>query len=169
MEYKRLKEEFKYSQQKLQSTKQALRDVTNKKTVLEKSKEISFKKLETFKAKYASLEDEYSKLQVNSVDQSLLISEFETDANNSDRDVLSVCSKIDGRAYPRDIRKLYYSLLADQIPASKVAEVIKSVLKTSHPSIDIEQIQLQQKSCASYMRKEELKTVSNAHKSTVMC
>ena len=48
-----------------------------------------------------------------------------------------------------------------------MAEVIKSVLKTFHPSIDIEQIQLPQKSCASYMRKEELKIVSNAHKSTV--
>ena len=31
VEYEKLKEEFKYSQQKLQSTEQALRDVTNKK------------------------------------------------------------------------------------------------------------------------------------------
>ena len=75
--------EYEYSQQKLQSTEQALRDVRNKKHYWRKA-EISFK---TFKAKYASLEDECSKLQVNSIDQSLLISELETDANNFDCDI----------------------------------------------------------------------------------
>ena len=74
----------------------------------------------------------------------------------------------DGLAYAPEIRKLYYSLLADEIPAAKVAKIVRTVLKTFKPSLDVDSIALPQKSCASYMRKDELTTVSNAHKATVL-
>lgn len=37
------------------------------------------------------------------------------------------------------------------------------------PSIDVEQLQLPHRACADYMRKAELKTISNAHKATILC
>ena len=35
--------------------------------------------------------------------------------------------------------------------------------------MDINQITLPKRSCASFMRRDELKTISNAHKATVLC
>lgn len=35
--------------------------------------------------------------------------------------------------------------------------------------MDIDQIVLPKRSCASYMRRDELKTISYAHKATVLC
>ena len=65
--------------------------------------------------------------------------------------------------------KLYYTLLASEIPASKMTSIIKAVIKSFNPSVDMEHLKLPQRACASYMRRDELKTVSNAHKATVLC
>ena len=62
-----------------------------------------------------------------------------------------------GRRYSPAIRKLYYSLLSDQIPLSKIAAIIKMVIKCFNP-IDIEKLKLSQRACADCMRREELKT-----------
>ena len=43
------------------------------------------------------------------------------------------------------------------------------VVKCFNPSIDVEQLKLPQRACADYMRREELRTVSNAHKATILC
>ena len=42
-------------------------------------------------------------------------------------------------------------------------------MKTFIPSIDTDQFKLPKKACASYMRKDELATVSAAHKATLLC
>ena len=60
-------------------------------------------------------------------------------------------------------------MLAAQLPACKIADVIKSVLKCFDPSLNPEEISLPKKSCAGYMRKEELKTITDAHKSYALC
>ena len=41
-------------------------------------------------------------------------------------------------------------------------------MKAFNPSIDVEQIKLPTKPCSSYMRKDEMKTVSAAHKATLL-
>ena len=63
----------------------------------------------------------------------------------------------------------YYTLLADQVPASKIADIIKTVVKCFNPSIDVQHLKLPQRACAGYMRREEMKTISSAHKATVLC
>ena len=51
----------------------------------------------------------------------------------------------------------------------KIAGIIKSVIKCFLPTIDVEDLQLPQRACADYMRKDELEVISNAHKATVLC
>ena len=41
------------------------------------------------------------------------------------------------RKHSLRIRKLYYSLLADQVPVSKIAKIIQSALKGFHPSLNV--------------------------------
>ncbi len=45
--------------------------------------------------------------------------------------------------------------------------MIKTILKTFMPSLDVDKLQLPGESCASYMRREELTTLNLAHKSGV--
>ena len=73
-----------------------------------------------------------------------------------------------GGQYTPAVRKLYYSLLAKQVPVSHIEKIIKAVIKCVNTLVDIDQITLPKRSCASYMRRDELKTIS-AHKATVLC
>ena len=66
--------------------------------------------------------------------------------------------------YSDAIRQLYYALLADQVPPAKVSGIIKSVLKCFLPSLNTDELELPRERCAGYMRREELRTVSMAHK-----
>ena len=42
------------------------------------------------------------------------------------------------------------------------------MLKTFNPSLYVDSIPLPRRACASYMRKDELVSISNAHKATVL-
>ena len=75
-------------------------------------------------------------------------------------------TKDGGRVYTHAIRQLYYSLLADQIPPAKIERTIRTILKCFFPFLKLENLQLPSESCASYMRRHELATVSSAHKAT---
>ena len=66
--------------------------------------------------------------------------------------------------YSDSIRQLYYSLLADQIPPAKIEATIKAVLQCFMPSLNTQMLMLPRERCAGYMRREELKTISMAHK-----
>lgn len=70
-----------------------------------------------------------------------------------------------GQSYAPEIRKLYYSLLADE---TKVANIVRTVLRTFYPDVDVEKLPLPSRSCARYMRKDELPTINNAHKASVL-
>lgn len=72
-------------------------------------------------------------------------------------------SKSGERIYSPAIRKLYYSLLSDQIPPSKICKIIKAVLKRFLPNLDTEHLQLPKEHCAGYMHREELATISMAY------
>ena len=75
-------------------------------------------------------------------------------------------TKEGGRVYSTAIRELYYKLLADGLPPARIANTIRSVLKTFYPSLDVHMLKLPGESCASYMRREELTTVNLAHNAT---
>ena len=77
-------------------------------------------------------------------------------------------TKCNGKQYSPTIRKLYYSLLSEQIPPAKISHTIKAVLKCFLPGLNVEALQLPKERCAGYMRTDELATVSLAHKATVI-
>ena len=52
---------------------------------------------------------------------------------------------------------------------SKISAIIKTIVSSFNPSIDVDQLKLPGKSCVGYMRKNELKTISDAHKATILC
>ena len=149
--------------EEMKCTRQTLCDITNEKEHLNAKCELSKSKLAKLRDKNEQLEQECLDL----IDENL---DLQLSEENSDT---SSCEDVDSEArfqaiighrkYSPEIRKLYYSLLADQVPASKIASVIQTVLKCFHPTLDVEELRLPQKTAASYMRKDELKTVSQAH------
>lgn len=84
--------------------------------------------------------------------------------NESEKQVIifNLETKFANKVYSSDIRQLYYSLLADQIPPAKINVIIKSVLKSFLPSLNVDNLKLPREKCAGYMRREELKTVSRS-------
>ena len=73
-----------------------------------------------------------------------------------------------GNKYSPEIRTLYYSLLASQIPPGKIRRIIKDVLVAFFPDVNVDSLKLPGESCANYMRREELKTISMAHQVTLL-
>ena len=49
-------------------------------------------------------------------------------------------TKTGGKQYSAGIQKLYYTLLADQVPPAKISSIIKSVFKCFFPSLNIEKL-----------------------------
>ena len=66
--------------------------------------------------------------------------------------------------YSPIVRQLYYALLVERIAPKKIKGIVRSVLKCMVPSADVGSLQLPSKSCADYMCRDELPTVSRAHK-----
>ena len=75
-------------------------------------------------------------------------------------------TKDGGKVYTHAIRELYYSLLSNQIPPGKIEKTIRAILTCFFPSLKLDSLQLPSESCASYMRRHELATLSLAHKAT---
>ena len=73
----------------------------------------------------------------------------------------------EGKKYTNVIRQLYYQLLSKQLPPSKIEGVIKCVLQTFCPHIDIAKLELPKTALATRMRASELPTVNLAQEATV--
>ena len=73
-----------------------------------------------------------------------------------------------GKRYSPAIRELYYTLLADQVPPAKASKIVRAVLKCFIPSVNMDNLKLPSEGCAGYMRRQELNTVSMAHKATLI-
>ena len=171
-----LKKELQASRKQLQSTRQALKDLTNESSTLKKQRDNAREKVSRFKEIQALLEEDIAELQEENSDLSkalvaveselLYISEKEPQHNLTDDFTIQTKK---GRTYSPTIRTLYYTLLANQVSASKITDIIKTVVKHFNPDIDVNHLKLPSKSCASYMRKSELSTISAAHKATILC
>ena len=77
---------------------------------------------------------------------------------------LQTREKGSGNMYTPAVRELCYSLLTNQIPPAKIATTVQAVLKCFMPSLNLHTIKLPSEGCASYMRRQELTTVSMVHK-----
>ena len=174
-EYRELRKEFEKSREELQLARKNLRDITNENLKLRKNCDVAERKagkksanLDTLKYEYALLEDAYAdNAETIQALQNELSSVPDSSACNDSGDFTFITKC--GRRYSPAVRKLYYSLLSAQVPSSRIAEIIKTVIRCFSPSIDVEQLRLPHRTCADYMRKDELKSVSNAHKATVLC
>lgn len=76
------------------------------------------------------LKEEFIDLQLENLDLVSDQEDSDIEASGSDLNFLSTCKT--GTRYSPKVRKLYYKLLADQVPASKIADIIRSVLKCFH-------------------------------------
>lgn len=166
LECTELRNKFEKTKSQLRSTKAALRDITNRNTVLNQRLKAGKKKISQLKCKNASLEEECVNLQVDLLSETTDSADSDPDDSVTEPTLQSIIGN--SRKYTPEIRKLYYSLLEEQVPVSKIADIIQHVLKCFNPTGNVEDLQLPKRSCASYMRKEELKTISDAHKATVI-
>ena len=73
-----------------------------------------------------------------------------------------------GKRYSNGVRELYYKLLTMQIAPGKIPEVIKSVLKSMTPSVNVVSLKLPKRSAALYMRSQELPTLNDVQKASVI-
>ena len=95
------------------------------------------------------------------------ITELEIGSNEQNGNpVINLNTRKEGRGhqYTPTIRRLYYALLAERVPPGKIRNIVKCVLETMVPSTEIDNLQLPGQTCADYMRREELPTISRAHK-----
>ena len=177
MECTELRWRFEISRNQLKTAKLTLCGITDEKLSLKKKCEFTKQKFDKLKHENAFLETECVRLELENLD---LLDESSSNTESGDDDYRITdgdeCSEVAesslksiiGHQTP-EIRKLYYSLLADQVPVSKIASIIRSVLKCFNPSLNVDQLRLPQKTCAGYMRREELKTICDAHKATMLC
>ena len=177
-EYDALKSKFENSRRQLGCARRALTDITNENCKLVRKCETNARKAVKYsemKSEYAALEDEHALLQESNTELVTAMSALQnelaaTSANSCDepRGDFTFKTKF-GRKYSPTIRKLYYTLLSEQVPSSKIPSVIKTVIKCFFPAIDVEELKLPQRACADYMRRDELETVSSAHKAMILC
>ena len=158
------------------SAQAALKDVTNQVHVLKKQRDCAREKVHHYKGVQESLLEDLAEIQEEYCDLSKEMAALEQELSSvtdkgdesSPDEHFAILTKC-GRRYSPGIRKLYYTLLANEVPTSKITHVIKAIVGNINPSIDVEQLKLPSKACASYMRKDELKIVSAVHKATVLC
>ena len=170
-EMTKLKLEFERAKADLIHTKDTLRDITNEKKFLDKKQNCFQKKLSKANGMYEStlsdlfcVEDDLSEVVTSLQNECGEAVSVSSDFENGEMIDFTFQTKCGGKMYSDSIRQLYYSLLADQIPPAKIACTIKFVLKSFLPSLNTDDLVLPKESCAGYMRREELKTVSMAHK-----
>lgn len=168
LECAELKTSYEETKGQLKQSKTVLRDITNQNSILLQKLKSSKEKISQLKCKNASLVEECVNFEVN------LLEAADSDSDDSDDSVTNVTKPTiqsvigASRRYAPEIRMLYYNLLAEQVPVSKINAIIRHVLKCFNPTENIEALELPKKSCAAYMRKEELKTICDAHKATVL-
>ena len=66
--------------------------------------------------------------------------------------------------YDDSVRELYYTLLSMRVPLRQVESIVRVVISHLMPHVNIDDVRLPKKSCAAYMRSDEMAFISRAHK-----
>ena len=162
LEVSELKQQLETSRQQLQLANYTLRDITNEKFLIQTQRDICCNKITKSKQIQSHLEEELASLHIQNIDLSMAFSDLENELLHESS--IDVCTSDEnfsfqtksGRRYSPSIRKLYYTLLTNQVPTTKISSIIKTVIKCFNPAIDIEHLKPPQRSCANYMRGEEM-------------
>ena len=125
-----------------------------------------------------SLDEEIAVIKAENVELSKTLSSIQKELSTFITDAVSIAvdsdsnfiieTKTGGRQYSTGIRKLYYTLLADQVPPAKIHNIIKSTLKCFFPLVNVKKLALPKERCAGYMRTDELSTISTVHKAIMV-
>ena len=177
-EVKKLQSSLLVMTEELHLVKQALTEATNEVTSLKNQHATALRQLDKLKKSHDSTVADFmasemiiEQLEEEKVELKQVLSEFQEFKKclerNSPSHKRTIVTK-EGREYAPVIRKLYYNLLSNQIPAARAAEIVKAVLKCFLPDCDVDNIKLPSERCAGYMRKDELTTISTAHKVSVL-
>ena len=142
LECAELKTSYEETKGQLKQSKTALRDITNQNSILLQKLKSSKEKISQLKCKNASLVEECVNFEVN------LLEAADSDSDDSDDSVTNVTKPTiqsvigASRRYAPEIRMLYYNLLAEQVPVSKINAIIRHVLKCFNPTENIEALEL---------------------------
>ena len=184
-ELEKTKQQLENAKKELKSTQSALKDATNKLNFSEKQQQsfkstalICGKENEICRSDFLLLENALEEQTEQNATLSMAMASMRTElalikgAESVEFDnktmTFSFKTTTGTTMYLPAIRKLYYTLLADQIPPAKIESTIKAVLKCFLPNLNAERLKLPKEKCAGYMRREELKTISMAHKATLV-
>lgn len=145
-----LRQKFEISRNQLRCAKLALHDTTNENQSLKRKYEFTKLKVGNLKGKNELLEAECAKLQIENLD---LFSDNDSNDESCDADTSYQSGDVESNLqdivghhkYSPEIRKLYYSLLANQVPVSKIANIIQTVLKCFIPDENVEELRLPKK------------------------
>ena len=182
-----LKEELANTKKKLKIASNALEDTTNKLRNAETKCAKSSNKILRLHKKYASvvnenlkmteeLENQFQDLQNPDISEELFEA-CEELSKIKDSDPVTITNDSipclsfktrSGTKYTPAVRKLYYSLLSEQIPPGKIATIIQTILKSFFPDVSTDKLALPKERCAGYMRIDELSTISQAHKASII-
>ena len=178
----KLRKEVELAREELENTNHSLEDVTNKLHGVQRQRDRAFNKVDKCQEKLEATAADFvyheEELLAKNDELSELVSSLEKEITSltgsnvslhSNAECVTFCfqTKV-GKVYSPAIRELYYNLLSNQMPPAKIATTIKTVLKNFLPSVDLEHLELPGRSCASYMRNQELTTVNQAHKAMTL-
>ena len=159
----------KRQQEQIESLSCALEET--RRLVMEKNKFINNleKAVKRLEIEVDTLEDELRELKRENEDE---CSKYEAETSslveeNQELQQTATCqvlSTFSSRAYTKNVRQLYYSLLAMRLPHRQIEAVVKNVIMYLVPHMDTKKLRLPQKSCASYMRSQEMATISRVQK-----
>ena len=146
-----------------------LHDIVRENEPLKRKCDLSKVKINKLKSRNVKLEAECVELQVETLELQSEKLDHQCDSDTSYHADDAESTIVGRHKYSTEIRKLYYSLLVDQMPVSKITIIIQNALKCFDPSVNLDEIRLPKKSCAAYMRQAELKTVCYSHKAHILC
>lgn len=162
-EITRLKRELKTKNQLLDKYSSTVEHVkSQKRSAIRKL----YKQYDLVVADLMKLEEAFEEI---STDATVSDEPLETTGDDIESSSESFCFETKkGKKYSPAIRKLYYYLLSTEIPPAKIANIVREVLSSFFPNVDVSSLKLPGESCAGYMHREELKTISSAHQATVL-
>lgn len=156
-----VKEELVMAKSEICSTRLALKDLSNKLHDTKKHRNTALRESKVLHSECLTLKGISEKVQHENVELTSVIASVQNELAllddvsiiifNEDEDNFTFQTKSGGRTYSPAIRKLYYTLLADQIPPSKIASTIRAVLKCFSPNLHVQHTKLPAKTCAGYM------------------
>ena len=156
----KLKKCIKNYQDEIDRLKAALAD--NIDVIKERNKEIS-----CLKKSVLNLENENERLQDELEELKKECNEnVQCENEKTQTEVAKVPTLVSHRVYAPNVRQLYYSLLAMHLPVRKIKGVIENVITYLFPDVDVSNLCLPSKSCASYMRKHEIPTINKIHQAS---